>query len=200
MGTKSRGELLGWTLLDDTAGIPTLISNVLDSGEGLNTSEVCLLHIDMCHADTNAAGNYAYCIVLIRGGGNDDDWHVLIKLQATYGTANQGDCDQASASGQPNVYVTSTTNFENPGDVYFLKDEGSLTNSQLIMNKDYVNDDYIINIKNLTNTFDDADNVYDIVDQWNIPLPKSVEEAMVVFSNEDADATYACRIQYTMFT
>ena len=198
--TKSNGQLMDWTLLDDIAATPFLSSGELDSGESLDVAIEAVLHIDMCHADANAAGDAAYCAVFIKSGTTDEDWHELVRVQATGGTANVGNCDAASAAAQPNVYLTSTTNFENPGDKYFLKDETTLADSCIIINGDYVNDDYVIAIDNLVNAYDAADNLYDIVDQWNIVLPNTVKAAKVVFFNEDADATYACRVRYSLVT
>lgn len=198
--TKSTGQLMDWTLLDDTGGTPFTETNELDSGEGLDTSIEAILYVDMCHRDTNAAGDEAYCAVLVKHGTTDEDWSVLQVFQATAGTANQGDCDAVSAASQPNVYLTSTTNFETPGDVYFLCDETTLADSCLVLNKDYVNDDYVISMDDLANAYDADDNLYDIVDQWQISLPDSVAAAKVIFYNTDADATYACRVRYTLIT
>lgn len=198
--TKANGQLMDWSTLDDTGGVPTLESNPLDSGEGLDASIEAILHIDMCHQDTTAAAGDIGCIVLIKSGTTDEDWHEHRRMLATLGTANLGNCDAESAGAQANVYIASTTNFETPGDVYFMKDEGTLADSCLIVNKDYVNDDYIICIDNLVNTYDAADNTYDIVDQWNVTLPEDTKAAKVLFYNNDADATFACRVRYSLAT
>lgn len=197
--TKANGQLMDWSVLDDTGGVPTLESGGLN-GEGLADSIDAILHIDMCHQDVNAAGDAAGFIVLIKSGTTDEDWHEHVRAEADGGTANLGNCDAESAGAQANVYIASTTNFETPGDKYFMKDEGTLANSCIIVNKDYVNDDYIICIDNLVNTYDDADNTYDIVNQWNILLPEDTKVAKVLFYNKDADATYACRVRYSLAT
>lgn len=198
--TKSQGTLMDWTLLDDTAGTPTTESNELDSGEGLNDAVVAFLHIDVCHADGNAAGTAAGVSILIKSGTTDEDWHEWRRVGVTAGTANVGDCDDTSASGQAVIPLTSTTNFETAGDIYFLKDEGTLADSCLVQLKSFTNDVSITVIDNLVNAYDASDNAYDIVDHWTIVLPASIQSCKVLFYNTDADATYACRIKYTMVT
>ena len=126
-----------------------------------------------------------------------------MRVQATGGQANGQILAAASGSGQANpdrIEVGSTTNFETPGDKYFLKDVGTLADSCIVWNKDFVNDDYVQALDDLVNAYDNADYLYDIVDQWNINLPASVQAANVVFFNQDGDATYACRVRYTIIT
>ena len=198
--TKSLGSLMDWTLLDDTAGTPVTESGELDSGEGLDASVVGILHIDMCHADGNAAGTAAGISILIKSGTTDEDWHEFLRVSATAGTANVGDCDDTSASAQAVIPLASTTNFETAGDIYFLKDEGTLADSCLVQLQTFANDVSITVIDNLVNAYDASDNTYDIVDTWNIKLPSTIQSCKVLFYNTDADATYACRVKYTLLT
>ena len=55
-------------------------------------------------------------------------------------------------------------------------------------------------VDNLVNTFAIGDDLLDIVDQWNAELPEGTQAARVTFHNNDADATYACRVRYSMVT
>lgn len=199
--TKSQGTLMDWTVLDDTAATPTTETNELDSGEGLNDAVLAFLHIDMCHSNNSAAGDAAGVSILIKSGTTDEDWHELVRFPATGGTANVGNCNDTTASGQAVIELTSTTNFETPGDIYFLKDEGTLADSCLVMNQGtYADDDWITVIDDLVNAYDADDNLYDIVDQWMVALPSSIQACKVLFYNTDADANYACRVKYTMVT
>jgi len=202
--TKSQGELMDWTLipLKTTAGtLSSIETGVLDSGEGLDASVTATLHVTIAHTDANAlTANSAGFVVLIRVGATDEFWRHYITLYATGGTANVGDCDAESAGAQVNVYVTATTNFEVAGDVYFLHDADSMVASCLIVNGGYKDDDYIMHVDNLVNTYDAADNVYDIVDQWPITLPSSVQAAKIIFFNNDADCDLAGRVDYTLNT
>lgn len=199
--TKARGQLMDWTLLDDTGGTFSIETPVLDSGENQDSSMSTILNVVMAHADGNDAGsNYASFKVLGRVDDTDEGWREISNLQATGGTAAVGDLDQESASAQPNVYIVSTTSFETPGDCYLLKDEDTITNSQLVYNKDFANDDYTVMIDNLVNTFSTDDNLYDIVNQWQIRIPFEYQEVKVIFYNTDGDATYVCRVDYLQVT
>lgn len=202
--TKTQGQLMDWTLLDDTGGVPSLESAALDSGEGLDAAMVTTLHIDICHADTNDASmNTAECIIWGKSGITDEDWHELFRFQADGGQANGQVLAAASGSGQANpdrIEVAATANFQIPGDVYFLKDAGALAASCIVVNKDFVTDDYIECIDDLVNAYDTSDYVYDLVNQWSVQLPADLQAARATFHNPDGDATYACRVRYTMAT
>ena len=201
--TKTQGQLMDWSTLDDTGGVPFLETSELGSVEDLDSALGAVLHIDMAHQDTNAAGNLAHCKIWIKSGSTDEDWHEFISLTATDGTANSQQLDANSGSGQANpdrIQVASTTNFETPGDKYFLKDVGDLTNSCIVVNKDYVNDDYVVHMDDLVGAYDSSDFLYDVIDQWSILLPSTIQAAKVTFHNEDSDATYACRVRYTIIT
>lgn len=202
--TKSQGELMDWTLVplhldDGTANY--IKTDVLDSGEGLDASLTAVLHITMAHCDADAlAANSAGFVVLIRVGATDEFWRHYVTMYATGGTSAVGDCDQESAGAQANVYVTSTTGFEQTGAVYFLHDAGTMADSCLIVNGGYDDDVYIVHVDNLVNTYGADDNVYSIVDQWPISLPSSVQAAKVIFFNNDVDASLAARVDYTLDT
>ena len=199
--TKSQGQLMDWTLLDDTGGTMYLETNVLDSGEGYDAAIVSELYVIMANCNTSAGGDEAGFIVLVRTAATDESWREFVRFTATGGTANAGDCDAESAAAQANVYLTSTTNFETPGDIFFLHDAGTMANSTLVVfSGSYSNDDYITCIDNLVNTYDADDYLYDVVDMWTIVLPKGCDEAKVLFYNTDADCNYACRVDYGLMT
>jgi hypothetical protein len=202
--TKTQGQLMDWTTLDDTGGVPSLESPALDSGEALDSSIEAHFHIDVCHQDANdASTNNVEVVVWGKSGTTDEDWHEIARLAATGGTANGQILAAASGSGQANadrIEVAATANFQDPGDVYFLKDAGVLANSCIVLNKDYVSNDYVEAMDDLANAYDTADYLYDIVDQFTITLPSSLQAARVTFHNPDGDATYACRIRYTLVT
>lgn len=196
--TKSQGQLMDWTLLDDTGGTMFLETVVLDSGEGYDASIKTILHIVMANCNTSAGGDEAGFRIFIRVSATDEGWREFINLNATGGTANAGDMDSTAASGQAVIPLTSTTNFETPGDIFFLHDAGTMADSALVIfGGTYVNDDTITVIDNLVNAYDASDYLYDVVDQWNITLPSPCDEAKVLFYNTDADCNYACRVDYS---
>lgn len=192
-------QLLDWSILDDTGGEPFLSGGIITSDSWLGTN----LMIDMAHADANDAGsNEATCKIWNKGGTTNEDWHLWMQLSANAGQANAQILAAASGSGQANpdrIEVAATANFQTPGDMYFLKDVGTLANSCLITNRDYVSNDYVRAIHDLVNAYDNADYLYDIVDQWIVLVPPT-KYILVTFHNKDGDATYACRIQYEAIT
>lgn len=196
--TKSQGQLMDWTLLDDTGGTMFLETNVLDAGEGYDASVSSMLHIVMANCNTSAGGDEAGFRIFVRVSGTDEGWREFINMTATGGTANAGDLDDAAAAAQAVIPLTSTTNFETPGDIFFLHDVGTMADSTLVIfGGTYVNDVSITVIDNLVNAYDAADFLYDVVDQWNIVLPGGCDEAKVLFYNTDADCNYACRADYS---
>lgn len=200
--TKSYGTLLDWTLLDDTASTAEMVdSAVLDSGESADSGLRIVLHIDMAHSNTSAAGDAAYAVIFVKSGATDECWHKFLTLPATGGTANAGDIDREAAAAQNEIGLASTTNFETGGDTYFCMDVGTLADSCLVTNSgDYDDDDDIVVMDDLVNTYDDADYLYDIVDQWSVHIPEAFQIVKVVFFNTDADATYAVRVHYNILT
>lgn len=194
--TKAYGELMDWTLLDDTAATPVTETSALTT-----TDDVAVfLHITMAHCNTSAAGDLAGFRILIKSGTTDEHWHVFHSASATGGTANEGDIDQQSAAAQANVYLAATANFDTPGQVIFVKNVGDITGSCLVVNKDTEANDYITCMDNLAVTFEDDDVTYDIVDEWTIQIPPSIQSSKVVFYNTDSDANYACMVRYTKIT
>ena len=195
--TKSQGELMDWTLLDDTGGVPFLESALFDSGEGYDDSLSSTLLVTMVNigaAGTAGAQGFA---VYVRMGATDETWRQFVKLPMDATASTVGDCNAVSGSAQANINLTATTGFETPGSMYFLHDAGTIADSTLVIFGGTYNDDnYITVIDNLVNAYDADDNLYSNVQQWPIVLPGGCDEAKVLFYNGDADANYACRVDY----
>lgn len=197
--TKSQGELMDWTLLDDTGSATMFLESVeFDDGEGYDASMTSTLHITMVNIGAAADAGSVGFMIFIRVSATDEGWRELTDLKATVAASNVGDLDDSAASGQAVIPLTSTTNFETPGSVFFLHDAGTIADSALVIfGGTYANDVSITVIDNLVNAYDNADNLYDNVSQWPIILPLGCDEAKVLFYNRDADANYACRIDYS---
>lgn len=201
--TKTSGQLMDWSTLDDTGGVPFLESSEIGSGENLDGSIECILHIDAA-LTAGVAGDPAYCSILIKSGITDEDWHPYISFQLTGGTANFETLNQNSGAGQANpdrIEVAATADFQTPGDKYYLRDSSNILNSCIVINKDYVLNDYIQVMDDLVNAYDGgSDWISDIVDQWNVTLPPTISAAKVIFYNTDADSNYNCKVRYTIVT
>ena len=195
--TKSQGELMDWTLLDDTGGVPFLESALFDSGEGYDDSLSSTLLVTMVNVGAAGTAGAQGFAVYVRMGATDETWRQLTKLPMDATASTVGDCNAASAAAQANINLTATTGFETPGSMYFLHDAGTIADSALVIfGGVYNNDNFITVIDNLVNTYDADDNLYSNVQQWSIVLPGGCDEAKVLFYNGDADANYACRVDY----
>lgn len=195
--TKSQGQLMDWTSLDETVGVE---SGILNSGEGYDNDLHATLHITMGHSDGNANTGTPGCSVLVRYGSTDETWIEWVRLLATTTTANAQILAANSGSGQGNperIEVAATANFQGIGDRIMLVDEGAITNSTVVSIKDWVTDDYIVSMDNLVGAYDTSDYVYDVVDEWSVELPAGCDEAKVLFFNDDADSEFACRVDYS---
>ena len=195
--TKSQGQLLDWTLLTDDAGIET---DILDDTQGYDNSIQAMLHVTMAHYDANANTGTPGFIVLIRAGTTDEHWVKWNRYSATTTTANAQVLAAASGSGQGNperIEVAATANFDGIGDRVFLADKGAITNSTVVTIKDFVSNDYVESMDALVGAYDTSDYLYDVVDEWNIELPMGCDEAKVLFYNDDADAEFAVRVDYS---
>lgn len=196
--TKSQGQLMDWTLLDDTVGVE---SGLLNAGEGYNDSIQAMLHIVMAHKDGNANTGTPGCVVFIRVSGTDEGWRELVRFNATTTTANTQILAAASGASQANperIEVAATANFDGIGDVAFLFDAGDITNSALVAIKDFVANDYVVNMDDLVGDYDNADSLFDVVDEWHVVLPSTTDEVKVLFYNDDADSEFACRVDYSL--
>lgn len=194
--SKSQGQLMDWTALDETVGVE---SGILDS-EGYDDSIHAMLHITMAHKDANANTGTPGCIVLVRAGTTDEHWVEWRRLLATTTTANGQVLAAASGSGQANperIEVAATANFEGIGDRVFLHDAGAIANSTVVTIKDFVSNDYVENIDELVGAYDTSDYLYDVVNEWSVELPAGCDEAKVLFFNDDADSEFACRVDYS---
>lgn len=202
--TKTADVLMDWTICDDIAGVPSIETDELDDTQGLNVSLSALLHIDICHNDALDAGtNYLTCKIWVKTGSTDESWHIFRSFQATAGQANAQILAAASGSGQTpadRVQVAATANFDAPGDSYFLKDTTTLADSCIVVNKDVVTNDYVEVMDDMVRAYDTADYLYDIVDHFTVNLPDTIAAAKVTFHNSDGDATYACRVHYSLVT
>lgn len=195
--SKSQGALLDWTAL---AGSSLVETGVLDSGEGLNDNISGNLHVVMCHKDTNANTGTPGFSVLVRVDGTDEGWRELVRLFADPTTATTEVLAANSGNGQVNperIEVADTTGFTELGKRIFLLDAGDITASCLVTISAVATNDYIQSMDDLVNAYDTSDSVFDIVDEWTVALPDGVDEAKVVFFNDDADSTFAVRVDYS---
>ena len=190
---KSQGELYDWTLLDDTGATP-----YLETGTHTYTDVFSsVLHITMVNIGAAGTANAQGFKIFVRLSGTDEGWREFIDLKMDATASDVGNMDDTAAAAQAVIPLASTTNYETPGDMFFLHDAGTIADSALVIfGGTYTNDVSITVIDNLVNAYDAADNLYNVIGQWFIKLPNGGDEAKVLFYNGDADANYACRVDY----
>jgi hypothetical protein len=200
--TKSQGQILDWTTLDDTASdTPFTETTIQTKSDEIEVN----LHIVVAHQDTNDAGTAPVTVsVLGRAGSDNEAWRLLAEFQAEAGQATAETLAANSGSGQANperIEVADTTDWDTgEAEWLFLKDSGTLADSCLVLIKGWSDNDYYINAWDLVNAYDNADILYDKVSQFTVRVPAGVQYFNVTFHNSDGDATYAVRVDYTEVT
>lgn len=199
--TVAQGQVLDWTLLDDTGTDDPYAG----TGEVSVTAGALkwTLRIVVAHTDTNdGSTNYVTVSVMVQAGSNDndEDWREILSQQAGGGQATAEALDANSGSGQANpeqIKVAATTDWDTGlGENLFLLDAGILADSCLVKIRGWSDADYYINAWELENAYDSADSLFDGVDFINVQLPEGTEKYLVTFHNSDGDATYAVRVDY----
>lgn len=194
--TKTGGQLLDWTLLDDTTSdVPTIDSGTLDVGAG---SIDIVLNIAVAHKDANAAStNYVTIKVFTRSGATDETWNLHATSQAGGGTAVKEDINAQSASGQAEIQVADTTDWDTGlGERLFILD-ATITASEIVHILSWHDNDHYNAIDNLVNTHEDTADLLDGLVEIPVNIPNGVQYVKVTFSNADDDANYAVRVDYT---
>ncbi len=199
---KTEGQLLDWTLLDDT------VTNVPFATSGLQTKDTAIetdLVITVAHRDANdAASAFVTVNVWARLGTTAEDFRLLNTFSAGGGQATAEALDANSGVSQANkdrVKVAATTDWDTGlGETLFLLDAGTLINSTLVVVEGWSDADYYIAKDDLVNDYDSSDSLFDGVDQVPVRIPAGVQYFEVTFHNADGDATYAVRVDFAEVT
>lgn len=192
--TKTTGQLMEWSLLDDTgAALQTLESSELDVSTDIET----ILHIDICHA--NNAGGLAGSLevnVLVKSGTTDEEWHTLIQLGSGDGSTTDGTTDTVTAGGDT-ISANDGADWAIGGKIFIF--DGTIADSEICFIGD-INTNNVFPIDPVVNAHVTTTPLFDVVDQFNVTVPPSVSSVKVFFNNTDADANYAIRIRWTKAT
>lgn len=201
--TKSQGEILDWTLLDDFATNNPWVS----AGLQTKSSEMVIdLLIVVAHNDAvDAAASPVICRVIARAGANDEGWREIVSFQSGLGQATEEPLDANSGVSEGNperIYVVATDDWDDAdGGVWvFLKDTTVLADSCLCLLEGWADADYYINAWSLVRDYDSADRLYDGVNQYVVTIPAGVQYFDVTFYNTHGTATYAVRVDYAEVT
>lgn len=191
---KAQGEVLAWTLLDDTGS-----NNPHVGVAGTVTAGALrwLLRIVVAHNDDNdAASSSVKVVVSTRAGANDTHQREWVSTQAGGGQATSEGLDDVPSG--TTIPVDATTDFDDAdGGVWVLiKDVGTLSNSELAFIVGWADGVSYTGAWSVVNTFDASDEIRNGVDFINIPLPEGADAYRVDFFNTHGTATYAVKVDY----
>lgn len=159
-----------------------------------------LLEITVCHDSANAHANGALVTVEVSSNTTgDEDWSELPGgiFRTTGGTAEKDDVDVESSG--VTLYITSTSGFITKNDRYFVKN-ATIANSEVVRNNGSATDDYIVLVDALTNTQQTTADIFSVVDQQVVSVPKEFRRARVLVWNDDADCTICTRTRKALAT
>ncbi len=198
--TKAQGEILVWTLLDDTgSNAPTATTGEKSVTEGALS---WWLHIVVAHNDdTDAASSYVKVIVSAMAASADNSkYRQIASLQAGRGQATSEGLDDVPSG--TTIPVDATGDFDDAdGGVWVLiKDVGTLANSELALLVGWADGVSYTAAFNVTGTFDAADEIRNGVDFIDVLLPEGTDKYRVDFYNTHGAATYAVKVDYTAVT
>ena len=201
--TQAQDEILDWTLLDDTGSdSPFATTGQVTSLATYINSE---LRIVVAHNDTNdAAANFVSVVVSARAQSTGEGWREIFAGSAGGGQATTEALDANSGASEVNperIKVAGTGDWDDgAANWLFLKDNGTLVDSALVLIAGWSDADYYINSWELVRDYDAADALFDGVDFINVTLPAGTAAFRVDFFNADGDATYAVRVDYEAAT
>lgn len=197
--TKAKVQLKDWTLLDDTAtDAPSVDAGSFSVPDELGT----ILHIVVAHADTNdAAASYVTVKVLTKKGTALEDWKAFVSQQAGGGQATKVDLDAQSASGQTQVKVGSTADWDTGLlERLFILDTAAPTASEIVTIVGWSDNDYYTADENLSNTHENTADLLNGVDELTVSVPREFQDIKVLFGNSHGTATYYVRVDYERIT
>lgn len=192
---KDQGEVLVWTLLDDTATdnphVGTGDKTVTDGATRW------LLRIVVAHIDANdPAGALVKVVVSTRAGSEASKFRQWFSYTAGGEQAlTEGLDDVPSGTTIP---VTGTGDWDDAdGGVWVLiKDVNTLANSELAFLVGWTDGVSYTQAGSVVGTFDADDELYDSVHFMDVELPEGTDIYRVDFFNTHGTATYAVKIDY----
>ncbi len=195
--TKAQGEISDWQAIDDTASdAPSSVSAEIPNDTELEVGVI----VTVAHKDTNDAASAGVSLRLLAMLGSQvEDWRTIQTFQAGGGQAATEALSAESASGQKEIQVASTADWDTGlNERLLLYNVGDPLDSEVVTLDFWDDNDHYTVIENLANTHDngDGDALYDGVDEIQIYIPAWVKTAKIVAANSDGDATYLWRVDY----
>ena len=192
---KAQGEVLVWTLLDDTATDAPTVS----TGDETVTAGAMswLLRIVVAHIDTNdAASSFVKVVVSTRAGADASRYRQWVSSEAGGGQAVDETLDDVPSGTTLPTAATGEWDDADGGVWVIIKDVGTLANSELAFIVGWTDGVSYTQAGTVVGTFDASDILYDGVDFINVLLPQGTDTYRVDFFNTHSTATYAVKVDY----
>lgn len=209
----SIGILCLWCLLfvgvtpqDSLAASPTMTTSIdtIDAwqavtagtlvdgaGDSISDSYATMLYIELAPIEAVATDGAE---VIVEISYADDLWVELVKFKATAETAGADDLDEGGGATAGDAAITltdaTTDDFDVVGRRWLIWDTGAVANSEVVRT-DVLAGNVVTLAQDLLNNHDDAEPVYDRVDQWVVRIPFGAAYVRTLINNVDADCDCA---------
>lgn len=175
-------------------------ATIVGSSQNVTTKISC--NVLLFHAPIEESANTNPGIFLIQTSGSssgNEDWVTLYELAVDNGTAASEDMTATEPVGETVLACASTTGFAALDNLY-IRDAGTLADSEWAKCKEIVTNTSIDLIDGLTNEKDSSDAIWNNCDLWNIPINlMGVGRLRVVFMHEGAVGVN-CHVKALMVT
>ena len=141
--------------------------------------------------------------VIVEVSYADDLWMKLVEFKGTAQTGGADDLDEGggATAGDATITLTDATtdDFDIVGRKWLIWDTGAVANSESVRTVS-VAGNVVTLAQDLLNNHDDAEPVYDLVDEWVISIPFGVAWVRVLVNNTDADCDVASTTRISKVT
>lgn len=147
---------------------------------------VTYLHTQAFLDSTTAHTGTEFLIQVSSKDSGDEDWHDFTRWTGLIGTANtEAITDNPLAATSTTITCADTGgNYETPPMARWLAiEDGTLVNSELILNTGYTTDTSITILDGTTNEHAQTTAMFDIADTWVMALPLGTNRARLVVNN-----------------
>ena len=169
-----------------TAG--TCVDGTADS---ISDSYSTILYIELAPIEAVATDGAE---VIVEISYADDLWIEYRQFKGTAETPGSDDLDEGGGASAGDATITlsdaTTDDFDVIGRRWLIYDTGNLSNSEVVRSESLSGNEITLS-QDLLNNHDDAEPVYDRVDQWAVRIPFGVAYVRTLINNVDADCDCA---------
>ena len=193
--TKAQGSTAWIQIPDTVTDSPSATTGSIDFGAG-SVDEMLNIKIAPQDTNTTTAGSLTVRVEVLNE--NVSEWELHQTFTAGAGTATKEDIAAQSASGQPNIQVADTSDWDTGlGERLIIYDNADYTKSEIVEIKGWVDNDYYIAQDNLVNTHENTADLLNGVQEFNVVLPNGIRYARVNIHNSDDDANFIFKVGYS---